>query len=612
MNRTEGKSMIWTLIRQDNAISQPYMAIILPFFLGMMLLLIEGPDLDVISMPMSVLHPPVTLLYMLAWLFFLFILLATNVTQRCSRMSLILPLPARRLWLTRIFSICSIAIMPVAIMTLLMSLRFHEDGTISMSSGIWLLGAHTASSLLMVAMFLQAPTTALYRIKGSPGYITFAAFASFIVLVITIAGLRSSYSLFFFLAAALVTGALIYRSLPRGFMLAGREPEPVPIAAETPQGNGLVWHSDGGGDASAAESPSPALESGYRGLLHLTIFRVLANRWNVWIFMLMLVGYSFSTTIAYYESQRDNPFFFFMFLWIWLAIYNAAIGVKRIDFLPISRKLLFAYAMVPSLVCIALGFGIGKIVVASNPAKYMMIQFYDYTLHYPDEFLEITKGGKPPLLMSPWGETFQARSYPLYRGSDILVYKPFDCGRESTARFAMYQVDRAIEAVHGIPRDPEKMYEGTDDPSEKLVQCCYSPKNTAGVGSPTRNRAFAVGAIVFALFYIFVILMQVLSIRVGKPKGLRPYTVIAAFALVMGSVVAVYLLGRVGFIENTRAAAAVPSILMRRIAEAIPLGASALWALFGLICAAGYMLLQSAFEKIESPPDTTKQFMEEY
>jgi hypothetical protein len=607
MNRTDGKSMIWTLIRQDNAISQPYMAIILPFFLAMMLLLLEGAGLDVIAMPMSDLHPPVTLLYMLAWLFFLFILLATNITQRSSRMSLILPLPARRLWLTRIVSIFSVAILPVAIVTLILSLRFSDDGSISMNPGIWLLGAHTASSLIAVGMFLQAPTTALYRIKGSPGYITFAAFVSFIMLVITIAGLRFSYSLLFFLAAALVTGALIYRSLPSGFMLAGREPEPAPIPAEMPQSNRLVWHADGGGDESAAIQ-----ENGYRGLLHMTIFRVLVNRWNVWIYMLMVVGYSFSTTIAYYESQRDNPFFFFMFLWIWLAVYNAAIGVKRIDFLPISRKLLFAYAMVPSLVCIALGFGIGKITVASNPVKYMMIRFYDHTIHYPDEFLEITKGGKAPLLMSPWGETFQARSYPLYRGSDIVVYKPFDCGRESSARFAMYQVDRAIEAVHGIPRDPHKVYEGTDDPSEKLVQCCYSPKTTASAGSQTRNRAFGVGAIVFALFYIFVILMQVKSIRVGKPKGWRPYTVITAFALVMGSVVAVYLLGRTGFIENTRAAAAMPSILMRKIAEAIPLGVSALWALFGLICVAGYLLLQSAFEKIESPPDTTKQFMEEY
>ena len=108
--------------------------------------------------------------------------------------------------------------------------------------------------------------------------------------------------------------------------------------------------------------------------------------------------------------------------------------------------------------------------------------------------------------------------------------------------------------------------------------------------------------------------MILLQLRYYRATFLRRYYVLSAPApvilimLIAGLVVAMERAG----LTNAKAVEAVPSIFMRKIAESIPLGTAVLWMIFFSVCAFGYFLLQSAFQKIEAPFEKPKHFLGEY
>ena len=92
---------------------------------------------------------------------------------------------------------------------------------------------HLAAGLFLTFALLQSPQPGLGRIRLSRGYVTFlvACFAGFLVLVLALAALPRIYALVP-LAAALVLGLRIYRSLPVAFVVVSREPMSLDDMAE--------------------------------------------------------------------------------------------------------------------------------------------------------------------------------------------------------------------------------------------------------------------------------------------------------------------------------------------------------------------------------------------
>ncbi len=183
----------------------------------------------------------------------------------------------------------------------------------------------------------------------------------------------------------------------------------------------------------------------------------------------------------------------------------------------------------------------------------------------------MTEDGPPPVLTSLWGEFHMPEAHPLFAGSRRYVYKPFDTGPESSPRFIALQIDRAVEAIHGIERDPLEKYEDLD---EEFIagagEGCCSVKESVGRASDTRSRVFALAGIISAAFYSVIIAFQIGY--GGKHGGKHPGNLILPGAVIMIFLVimSVVLAGKAGLCEPSFVEA-VPSIYMRRLADVIPL-----------------------------------------
>lgn len=635
--------MIRTLIKQELRLA--HMPLLLALFSAVVLRLTTDVPFGTTGRTLGELPIGFVVFYILFWGLFLFFCIGTNITQRCSRLSLVLPVSPRRLWLVRIVSIVVITLIPVAIVTVVAAFRLTGETAPFMDLSVLWLGAHTGAGLILVAVLLQSPSPGLYRIRGNVGYILYAAAVCLAVLVLTLVGVGSRVYVLIFLGLSLLLGLRIYVLLPRSFILAPRKParwegaseEPIretdmPIAPIT-TGEKMERMSAGAeevtagmaagmevvGQTTGAAVPTEGVAvhtepSGvsFRVFKHLVIMRTLINRWYVWLNLVLLGFYAMMIVVAYYDVSKDNPYPFFMFIWIFAVLYQVIVNMRRIGYLPISRKTVFAHAMIPSIAAMLIGFVIGNTIVHSNRRVYRHIQFNRCCVQIPGEFWEISKGGAPPVIEAPWGEMHAPEAYPLYRGSSIIIYKPYDCDEHCTPRFAALQLDRAAQAIHGVPFDTTNMYTDLDESFVRAVEHgAFTFEGSVGRSSERRSKAFAVGGIIAALFYTVLLALQLRAAKVLKPRPIVDYPVLIVLVLMLVIIGVVVVAGRAGF-TTPRAVAVIPSILTRKLADSIPIGSGAMWGMFVAVCAACYVALQKAFDKVEASLEKPKEFLPDY
>ena len=115
-----------------------------------------------------------------------------------------------------------------------------------------------------------------------------------------------------------------------------------------------------------AAAVSPALTPVRR---YLTIARTVVNRWNYWMDCVLLVFYAMMAVLSYYNGSRDNPWWLFGFIWIFAALMQSVSMLNKIDFLPVSRRLVFGMTMIPIIFSMLLGMGFGFLTVALQPEQ---------------------------------------------------------------------------------------------------------------------------------------------------------------------------------------------------------------------------------------------------
>ena len=645
--------MIGRLIRQEGAFDQMHISQILALCTSVALLLIPGLPQQFARFASKTQGLGFVPIYALICALLIFFVVTTNIGQRCSRLSLVLPIPARKLWLVRIASIIIVSLIPVAIVTFVATLSFRGvEGRIP-EAVAWKLGMHTGAGMILAAMLLQSFSPKLYRVGWRAGYILYTLAVSFGVLGLLVVGMRSALYSVLFIAAAVILTVRVYRLLPQSFLLLPKRPEKGKraaiameqrraaaeqvqrrAAAATVQGK---WMIEEPAQRSVAAEPrqrtaAAALDTGMRevtgteegvksieraaksprAVLHRTCFRLILGHWQVWLSLALLGFYATMLVLSYHEGKRDNPYPLFMIIWIAGPLISAIYNVHKIDFLPISRKIVFAYAFGSAITVMLLGFVIGNAIVAADRTRFKQLGFNRSTVHIPEEFWEITTDGEAPVLSSPWGETYAPEAYPLYRGSSIIIYKPYDCGRESSDRFVAMQTDRAAAAVYGAPFDPTDRYEDLAESNESGARaCCAAIDQYAGRGSPVRLKSFATGAILFALFYIILFWVTLRSSRTTGRRSVVQQVIVISVILIFSVAIVVIAAGSAG-VTHTRAVAAVSSILTRKLSETIPLHTPALWVIFVALCIAGYLAIQSEFMKMEAPVQRQKPFLGDY
>jgi hypothetical protein len=532
------------------------------------------------------------LLYLSALTYFVLTLFMTGVTRKSADIYMTMPISTRKVWLSRYLSSLTVTEISVALMTLVAAFRMPVEGPVFVDGYTLRLGFHTGAALALLLTLLQLPFMELGKIKKIAVFAAYGAFMSAAVVFAAIVTVGITFASWTFAAGSLLLVLWILQEIPRSFSTMPAEAE-MAGAVETGREDAAV--PAGERAPATAAVPAPAMS---QARARLTIARALINKWNFWLDCFLLVFYSMMVVNSYYNGARDNPWWLFGYVWIFAALMHGLSMVRKVDYLPVSRKSLFAMTMAPVGLAILVGMCAGWITMGLQPDEKRLISFYDGRVQIPLEFYEISADGPPPVLASLWGEFHQPESHSLFGDSRIHIYKPFDTGPESSERFVALQVDRAAEAVYGIERNPLEKYEKLEGGLvRKDGERCFTISKSIGGGSDTRSRVFALLGIITALIYSVLISLQVrYSARYKAANMIIPGAIILKM-LIIGLVV---LAGRTGHMTPSFVEA-VPLILVRKLGEGILLPTPALWFLFAAAAAAGYLMMQRAYAEYEAP-----------
>ncbi|MBC8423916.1 hypothetical protein H8E07_07310 [bacterium] len=525
-------------------------------------------------------------------------LIGSHYWLRATRLHIALPLPARRLWLARMGSICIGCLLMVLVIALVTSIHPAPDGGLTIDGVVWLGSLRIAAAFLLLLMVLQAPSPSLRRLRTSAGYITYTAVMWLLGLLVLVLAPRSAWLAAPVAAAALLLGWRIWRQIPPAFLLESQEPE-----CDDDSVAPTVVATAGEQPAAAADAPGRFTRNGgSRLLLHRSLWRMLHNHWLGWLFTVLMTIYGFLFTFIYHEGRTGMIFMFYLFVFGFGAGNQALLRVHSVDAWPLSRRLIFAHATLPLVFGFLLGSVIGTLgnELRSPPAK--MVRLVDGELQVPYEFREIASDGAPPAVTAPWGETFVPGGTRLLPWGEAVVYSPYAIGPETSPRLDALQIDRAVAAVHGdAPPDPARYAElAVENETEASEACCgFDLEASRGRGSEMRAKTYALLAVAYCLVCVPLILIGSIAYDSRAHEHIRNRAILAAVVLPLGTIAAMLLSELFG---GTRmwAQAAAPLIALRRLAETLPLPVAGYLAAAVIVMVASYLVLQERFVGLEA------------
>lgn len=529
--------------------------------------------------------------YLQMWFLVFLFGIGARFNARCSQLSLSLPLTPRELWLARMLSILLAVLVPLVVMTALAS----AHGAIRPRNAIvdphvWRLGALAAAGLVFLYTIVLAPSPTLYALRGTRRYIAYVALSAIAVLAITLLAPRSVWVMLAFLAVSAAAAIRTYLSLPSTFTVAPR------ALAKAPEGPRPE-------DIGASAVASDRTYGGVSGrspawLLHLTVFRLLVNHPISWIMLPFAVLYGMWMPERYYQGREILPYFMIVFVWLTALVFQAIIRMNKLAPLPISRRLLFAYGVAPTVLAFALGLGATGLRVSVKNIKPGMVR-YQGAVAVPVEFWEIAGEEGPQAVEAPWGESYVPRARRILKGLNTYVYNPYEHGAESSYKFVQFQLLRAVEAVNAVPIDNGMMRSEPDQMfREQVDSCCFTARGSEWRGSPRRSKCVATGSIIGGVLLALLYSLGLRQFRAVPRAGLYSFFLQLAFMpilVVMGAILLADAAGAADF----HSAMAVPQILVRRLADAIPLGPAYLWGLAAATLVAGYFVVLSRFKRID-------------
>lgn len=523
----------------------------------------------------------VMLLAATAWGTAVACLMMTGIQSRGSLLSLGLPLPARTIWIARMASIALAATIPVGTMTLVAAVGWDSTGGASVHAATLGLGFRLLASLLLPVAIVQVTRPDLRTLPWSRGQVLRlmgALVVSWAVLFVPVPAVSMAGIAF------LVTGLLAARTLrriPPTFSSVGNEIAPAQaIAAST----------------STRDVPSKG------GLSRRVLARVLVSHAAAWFILPVLVLYGFQTLLVYHEGSDVLLVLFFPMIWIPFVALHSMSRIGPFDPLPIPRRRLFRWIVLPSVAAYVAGLALYAPVSRWIPDPPAPVRLYANGVRAPNEFWEFAAGGTPPRIVAPWGESHTPRTRTVVPGLDLAVYFPFAAPDEASPRYFAWQARRALAAVYG--GDPASVAApAEDDPLVRRMEnrsALRSSENlipAEGTDSVQQERTllvFGFGPLLFWLGFGWM----------GMHPRLRGRTRGVLLALGLAVPVTTVVLTEIAAIASGIPAAPLSiaaSVTARHVADALPLGVGALLGGVAVAGVAVYLLLRRAFERFEAP-----------
>jgi hypothetical protein len=559
--------MITRLLRQDPAWTTMAISLPLSIFYGIVIrnAMSNGDNPGFIVFLMLVYFVVV------AW-----ITIAANISNRCSQMSLSLPLSTHKLWTLRIISLLSVSGFSLAVFAAT-TLGAYTPSANSVDPGIlhaliWKI----AAAMLILPFLLHFPKVNLYKIPGNAWYVSYLLIVVFaLTLAVALLPLNATI-LSLALAAALILGLSIYLRMPRSLSMGPREAEDEP-------------GTNSAGMESEIEENIPR-----KSHLYWITFRILSSHWIGWLGFISLVAFSMTLQISYFDGRSYTPQNFVLGLWFWALLANGIARMYKVDAWPIPRRRLMALTVLPGFVAILLGMGATQIIRKTSDNPPSMIEFKQNKLSIPPEFLEFAGKGLAPEQIAPWGEVYRPELMVLWHG--VGIYNPYETDPSQSVKYRAWQTERAVNRVHE-KRTIDDWSGPVDDEFRKAIEAgSLRVLRSAGEGSFLRSRVLALGLVIgiTILGLLTCVGLRLYRGYTGRKNWAIPtfvFSIMALFALVIGG-------DRLGLLSS-RAWDALPLIFMRRTVEALAVPNWLLWTLVAVCAIGAYRLIEMQFARAE-------------
>ena len=522
-------------------------------------------------------------MFAVVWCVTVFHTAGTGFWSRCNRIALALPIPARKLWIVRNLAVTVAVALPVAGLTIALGAGGDRS--------LFLLGGKVLAVLLLLLAIGQSPFPKLFRVPVSAVYIVFLVFLAFLAMIYLLITPSSIVTILLPAGLALLIFVLTVLAVPRGFLAAPNLPgqsdgaawwkwlEPPDLAASpAPAIQDAV---------TAAGTPATAPGLSYRQVLHMTLFRTVVNRFQVWFIGLVMAFVSFAILYKFATEQGNWLPMTYTSIWILAHFQQSPRWIGPLAPLPIRRTLLFRYVVGSLLLPMLAGGIFGLLIVGGEkPVLVNLEQRGGIDLQVPYEFWETGRAGDSPEAVSPWGEKLQLPAHTITKGARQMVFNPYAVGADSSDRFIAWQQARAIQAVYGLNRLPD----------------LNAPQVPAGARSRLHHRTWGLG-----LFLNSMLLVAGLVLCLQQPRRKAGRFLVAALLPTLGGllglVILAMLIGPAFGVTSMEAIDALPLLLLGRLAASIGISGGAYLVLATLVLIAGYGMVGRVFRKVE--PDRT-------
>jgi hypothetical protein len=533
-------------------------------------------------------------------------MLAFGATERCSKYHMALPLRTRDLWLSHVFGLVGSALAILGVASLVMAIGSHLQGSPGLDAGLRTLIVNIAAFTALALMLIQALMPRMNEIKLDPPAIVYIVGVYLALLVLVpIAANGPIYWALAPLAAALLLGARIYSRLPSGFeLVAGKAMSPpgdTAVAGGRPAAVGLSGISRAIHPAGRPEAgPGEKVSFGP----HRLVIRTLLN--PVLTPIICIVLFIFGYRNAGYQDQGlgNVAFAYWAFVAMSALVITSAHKLYLLDALPISRKLVFAYLVLPGLLVGLAGFSLGALAGKGRASGTSLVEYeqryYDRQLdvRVPLEFWELSRGGMPAPIEPCCDKPHGAWSVSLFRGSETVLYNPYHAPADSSPDFVAHQFSRAVEAVYGrtipISELKERYFEAGPDGGTLLKTEHFDlTRNFPGLQAVGWSRTLAATILLIGTLWLLYLAL----VMGGGYARMR----LGHVFLTVGGVAYLFTLiwtSSRGYTQEWKLSAAV-RIIVRKSAEALPGSTLGLWVFAVASVVACYLLARKLFDRME-------------
>ena len=535
----------------------------------------------------------------MVWVALMGSLFLPGVVSRCQLLDLALPVSARQLWLTHLITIVLMGWATLAAMTGLLSLFNLLLGRLVdralLGQGLGALMLHMAAGLVLAVVLMQRVKPELYRIPIDGRYIFQSILTTIGVLIlILVLHSLSSFSALITLGLALILGMRTCSSLPPAFALLSRQAED----------GGEVRESE---DIQA--SSGEASIAGFRWIYFKTVWRTLIS-FRYAFFLPILIGYGLIVSGLFPQGLASSDMRIVYLGWIWYLMLSFALLAMRqlhfLDYLPISRKLLFAGLVLPVLLSVMLGYGIGALGdLRSEPYRRhdRRTDLSHLSAPVAVENFAIAWDGQVAEIGSPWGESHPAWSFQLCKGSRITLYAPYTSPEGSSRKFAALQLSRAIAAFHGeqVPLEEVAIrYLASDEEGKIHLQTERLLADYPGLLTPGQKWYFPVFLLVAVFPWLLLMVFMLRVFRTNPPEREWNWLMIGAMALAFLITIGTIAADIAGYM-GPGSLPALTDALIWQLAEEVPGGGVVIWATTILLLGGGYLQGQTEFQRYEIP-----------